>query len=307
MIAPPSITAVVLTYNSVDDLPDCLDGLVEQQGCDLRICVVDNASTPSNRAAMLAALKEKASPVVVLSAAEAASGPIDPAAGALFVQNDVNSGYSAGNNIGAKLAVRLGSDAVLIVNPDVRIADSRYVCKLAAGLFSQPRYAVAASAMRNLAGQNENPMHELGFLEELAWPMWMLLSRFGVRPPSRRRRTSDVEKVSGCCLLLRTEVLRELGFFDETVFLYCEEAILAAQLRRLGRKIVYMPELEAVHAHKVSAKGDSARRTSQWIRSRRYYHLNYSEYGPVRRFLLAVSQQMVLGLLKVQHHLGTRG
>jgi GT2 family glycosyltransferase len=304
MIQPRSITAVVLTYNSTDDLPECLDGLVRQEGCDLRICVVDNASTASSRVAMLDMFRARVAPIAVLNVAEAERGVADRAAKGLFVQNDINAGYSAGNNIGARLAVALGSDAVLILNPDVRIVDPRYVSKLAARLFSEPRYAVAASAMRNLAGDDENPMQELGFLEELAWPVWMVLSRFGVRPPSRRTRPSEADKVSGSCLLVRSDFLRELGFFDESVFLYCEEAILAVQIRRLGRKIVYAPELEAVHAHKVSTKGDPSRRTREWIRSRRYYHANYSEYGPLRRSMLAASHQVVLGLLKLQHHLG---
>jgi GT2 family glycosyltransferase len=306
MQSHPSVTAVVLTYNSVDDLPHCLDGLLKQQGCDLRICVVDNASAAENREALLATAYQKVPDIEVVSAADARTGVVDRAGRAFYVQNNVNAGYSAGNNIGARLAAELGCEAVLILNPDVRVHDTGYVAGLVRHLFADRDVAVAASAIRNLAGDNENPMQELGFVEELCWPLSMVLARLGWRLPSLRSRAATVEKVSGCCLLVRIEFLRTVGFFDENVFLYCEEAILGVQVRRLGLKITYAHDLEAVHAHVSSAKGDPTWRVSQWIRSRRYYHAHYSGYGPLRRSLLRVSQGAVRFLLQAQHRFSRR-
>ena len=40
--AQSRVGAVVLTYNSADDLPDCLAGLRAQRGVDLQVIVVDN-------------------------------------------------------------------------------------------------------------------------------------------------------------------------------------------------------------------------------------------------------------------------
>lgn len=290
------VAAVILTYNSLADLPECLEGMGAQRGCDLRIVVVDNASQENERAGMLAVARQKLHGLKILTSSEAAMGDFDDKLTAFFIQNDVNGGYSAGNNIGARFALRLGVDAVLVLNPDVRIQDPHYVQRLALSLLGDDRNVVAASAVRNLAGEDENPMHELSFWEEFCWPFWLALGPLGLRLRSRRSRGSEVEKVSGSCLLVRAPFLAQIGFFDEAVFLYCEEAILAAQVRQGGWKIKYVPELQALHAHQATAKGDPSRRVRAWIRSRRYFHKTYTQYGVLRRALLRVSQSLVLCL-----------
>jgi GT2 family glycosyltransferase len=302
----PRVVAVILTYNSLADLPDCLDGIRSQRGCDLKIVVVDNASKDDERAGMLAVARQKLPALNFLSALEAASGSVVGEATSFFIQNDVNGGYSAGNNIGARFALHLGADAILILNPDVRIQDPYYLQCLAFALLADDRNAVAASVIRNLAGDNENPMHELGFIEELCWPMWVALGPLGLRPPSRRGRSTNIEKVSGSCLLVRSRFLAQIGFFDEGVFLYCEEAILGAQVKRGGWKMAYVPELEARHAHRTATKGDPSRRVRTWIRSRRYFHERYTEYGVLRRCLLRLSQGLVLGLARLRSVVAAR-
>ncbi len=215
--------------------------------------------------------------------------------------NHANQGYSAGNNIGVRLALALGSDAVLITNPDIRILCRDYISSLVTCLFADPDHAIAASAVRNLSGMDENPMNELSFSDELLWPIRMLLSRLGIRPSSMHDlSTQHVRKVSGCCFLARTSFLGQIGFFDEGVFLYCEEEILAAQVRHAGKCIAYRPEIEVVHAHVASSKGDPVKRFVAWSRSRRYYHSRYANYGMVRRGILRLSHACVISLMHMK-------
>ena len=63
---------------------------------------------------------------------------------AVFLRNGSNTGYSAGNNIGARLATELGCEAMLIINPDVRIDNPIYVAGLTELVKADPRTAVAA-------------------------------------------------------------------------------------------------------------------------------------------------------------------
>lgn len=306
MSDPRRIGAVVLTYNSVDDLPALLDGLLAQTGVDLRLIVVDNASIPEARSRMEGAFLERAPGGVVIGSADT-TGDRLARVREVFVRNDRNAGYSAGNNIGARLAVAAGCEAVLVVNPDVRIADREYLKRLADGLFLDEKNVVATSAMRNLSGNDENPMSELSFVRELFLPMAMIGKVLGF---ARQKRTSlpqragPVEKVSGCCFLVRSDFLQEIGYFDENVFLYCEEAILAAQIRRVGRQAIYFPWLEAVHAHRPAGKGDPVRRQILWSRSRKYWHTHYAGYGELRRATLAMSHGLIIALTWLQSRAG---
>ncbi|MBS0124928.1 glycosyltransferase family 2 protein [Thetidibacter halocola] len=294
------VGAVVLTYNSTEDLPDCLAGLIAQRGVDLRVIVVDNASCPGSRARMEADFLA-AFPGGSVIEADGARGDADAALPAVFLRNAVNAGYSAGNNIGARLAAAIGCDAVLVVNPDVRITDPDYVRRLAALIVADPKAAVTCSALSNLSGAQENPMTEPGFVEELLWPVSMLVAGL-----SRRRKASPplpeapcrVAKVSGACFLVRVDFLRQVGFFDESVFLYCEESILMAQVRAAGWHMMMDPGIHALHAHRGGAKGDPLPRFRLWMQSRSRFHEAHGGYGALRRTLLAGSRSASLGLVR---------
>lgn len=294
------VGAIVLTHNSSEDLPDCIAGLILQKGVDLRVIVVDNASQPDERARMEANFCYALPDGRVLPAANTL--PEDLATlPAMFLRNEVNGGYSAGNNIGARLAVAIGCDAVLIINPDVRISEPSYVATLCEEVLAGAKTAVACSMLRNLSGEQENPMTEPSFVQELLWPVKMIAvglfrSRKTVLPlPDSRCR---VDKVSGACFMIRTDFLLQVGFFDETVFLYCEESILMAQVRMAGRHMVMIPNIEALHAHRSDVKGDPLRRFQVWTKSRSQFHKFYGVYNIFGQTLLAVSRRMTLELIR---------
>lgn len=277
MIHQAKIGVVVLTHNSAADLDACLNGLVRQIDVQSLICVVDNASDRDQAQKSAETLAH-----------------YDPDGS--FISNPHNTGYSAGNNIGARFCVAQGCDAILIINPDIRLTSPTYLRDLFAALNADPGFGVAASALMNLTGRNENPMVEPGFIEELFWPAFLVLAKLGLKPPSQTKRAAQAHKVSGACFMIDAQFLTEIGYFDEAVFLYCEESVLAAQLRQAQRPIAYLPGLSAIHAHVPSTKGDALRRVAQWDKSRAYYLRRYSRYGRAAQGALALSRRVTLGL-----------
>lgn len=299
---PLCVGAIVLTYNSTDDLSDCLTGLATQTAVDLRVIVVDNASHPEARAQMQAQF-HKAYPqgLIVPVGTE-----IPPDTQAVFLCNDRNAGYSAGNNIGARVATGLGCGSVLIINPDVRLGLPDHVATLARLVQADPRTAVACSAVRNLAGTQENPMTEPGLVAELLWPVRMVVQGLWRRSPRQSepgRAVCRVDKVSGACFLIRSDFLARIGYFDEGVFLYCEESILMAQVRAAGCHMVMDPRIEALHAHRSTAKGNPLRRFQAWMTSRAYFHDTHGTHGLLARRLLAASRRATLGLVSTREAL----
>lgn len=298
-IAVDSIAVVVLTHNSSEDLPDCLAGLAMQRGVVLRVIVVDNASQPDTRAVMEAQFSQVFPKGMILDA----GAPSVSDTTALFLRNSENLGYSAGNNIGARLAIKMGCKAVLIVNPDVRISNPDYVATLSELIRADPRRAVACSAIRNLSGAHENPMREPGFIEEILWPVAMILAvlRSGRRHGIKQIEVvSRVEKVSGACFLIRSDFLQQMDYFDASVFLYCEESILMARVKAAGWHMMMDPSIEALHAHRSVSKGDPRLRFRQWAQSRRYFHQTYSEYSSLRQHALELSRRITLAFVSLR-------
>lgn len=297
MTSLPQIAAVILTYNSHQDLSECLSCLVKQRGVDLRIIVVDNHSEALSCDKMIQDFVAITGSNAIMDADNFSE---DRSQFAYFLKSDRNAGYSAGNNVGARFALASGCESVLIVNPDVRITNEYYISKLAENLAVEKSNAIAASRIVNLNGEDENPMVEPSYWKEVAWPLRMILSRFGSKRPINRNedlKSGFVRKVSGSCFLISKYGLQKIGFFDEKVFLYCEESILSAQLQDQGLKIHYDDTISALHAHVASSKGNELRRYINWDKARAYYHENYTGNGYLRRILLSASRKIILLLV----------
>lgn len=299
------VGAVVLTYNSTDDLPDCFESLIRQLGVDLRVIVVDNASRPEERARMEEIFHSFFPDGEVMNTDTAPTTE----SRAVFLGNTLNVGYSAGNNIGARFAVARDCESVLIINPDVRIEDPQYIISLADLIAKDGKTAVACSDVSNLAGQHENPKIEPRFVEELLWPLKMIFGQFLPKTDAKFTPLAipfQVEKVTGACFLIRSDFLRLIDFFDESVFLYCEESILCAQVRQAGWHMLMDPSRYALHSHRSEAKGDPLPRFQLWAESRARYHAQYSGYGMMKRAMLAGSRCVMLGLVTLKSALKKR-
>ena len=61
----------------------------------------------------------------------------------------------------------------------------------------------------------------------------------------------DVPTISGCFLIVRTELIRRLGGFDERFFMYLEDVDLVRRIGDIAR-VVYEPKVSVTHAY---AKG----------------------------------------------------
>ena len=197
-----------------------------------------------------------------------------------FIRAEENRGYSAGNNIGLRRAVELGCEYALVMNPDMEIVDPYYIEKLVAVMQADEDVVVAATDIVTPEGIHQNPMLPDGnWRTSFGWVTSLL------RPQKRAEAYDFIgdyavsgycAKVSGCCLMLRCSFLQEIGYFDQYPFLYCEEAILASQVARAGKRMYYLADAQAVHRHIKSEKGDPVKRFKHWQRSRIYFYKKYS-------------------------------
>lgn len=303
------VAIVILNYNSENDLRVCAEQMARQVGVRLSIILVDNASRPASLEAIRSWLAVWNSAAICGTVDEidvwvSENSDRSNKTGCVYlIENNANRGYSAGNNIGIRLADTLKADAVLIANPDMRIENPNYLKELSTQMFVDPLNFIAASRILGLDGLDQNPLREASFFEEFFWPRWVFRRLF--KPSSYvlqcvTGKLDFVPKVSGCCLLLRMDFLRTTNYLDENVFLYCEEPILSAKVHAMGGRILYVPSLSAVHVHISSEKGDKLKRMLFFIRSRKYYLQSYSGYNYLQLLLLSWSYAFLAGFNRVK-------
>ncbi|MCD8155627.1 MAG: glycosyltransferase family 2 protein [Clostridiales bacterium] len=265
------VMAVILNYNSAEDTKKCIAWIKKQSYEKLQIVVVDNRSSTDWEQ-----LKDFCGSQAIF-----------------FIRNTENRGYSAGNNIGLRYAAEEGCEYAIIINPDMEIRDADYVEKAVAIMEQDEKIAVLGTDIVNMHGQHQNPMYEVPFAYEVLWPLEIISNKIQknkIPYIGDFSKSGYCEKVSGCCLFVRMSFVKRIDYFDENVFLYCEEPILAANVKRSGMKEYYAAELTAYHMHKESVKGDPRIRLNEFYKSRTYYLKEYSGYKGWKLRLALISR-----------------
>lgn len=248
------VAVIILNYNSSSDCKKCASFLEQQEGVDLELVFVDNASSDG---------------YIVKDFCENN--------GYTFIQSKENRGYNAGNNIGLRYAAEKGYEYAMIANPDMEFPEKDYIRKLVEEMNIDQDIVVVGSNILGNDGKCQNPLKRDG--------NWTT-SFFGIKELIFKKKQTWLDdsnyshycsKVNGCCFLIKIEFIKSIGFFDEYPFLYCEEPILSRQIEVASKKIFYCAEVTAIHRHISSTKGNPIKRLKNWRRSRLYFIDVYSK------------------------------
>ena len=272
---PPSVQAVVVSYESRDSLPRCLESLAGCVEVPLEVTVVDNASSDGS-----AVLVRESHPRTQL------------------LVNEENLGFAAACNRGWRPG---RSPLVLFLNPDAELAAGA-LAALAGRLAARPDVGIVGPLTRNADGSVQvSTGSDLTPCSELR--QGRLVRGVARRDPRSlaeaerlHAREHEPDWVSGACLLVRREALAAVGGFDEGFFLYEEDADLCRRVRAAGWRVLFTPAAEARHQ-----LGHSAGRSPR--RARIEYHRSHLRYygkhnGRLARLTLRLSL-LARGLLRL--------
>ena len=281
------IAIIILNYNSSADCHKCIGYLKQQQGVEQEIVVVDNCSRADDRKAVELLCKEQ---------------------GCTFIANSKNNGYNAGNNLGLRYAAEKGYEFALIVNPDMEFPQTHYLATLHGKMQEDTEIVVCGSDIVGTDGIHQSPMGKEGnWRGSFGW----IKDIFGNKNKKNdaykfidnHKESHYCHKVSGCCFMIRTAFLKEINFFDEKVFLYCEEAILSRQVEMTGKRMYYLATAQAVHRHVKNEKGDPVKRFKTWGKSRCYFIDHYSKDHWLGKQIAKLSMKMYVATFTLYNRL----
>lgn len=254
------VAVIILNYNSSDDCRKCVSFLKRQEGVELELILVDNCSPDGDK-------------VEALCQEE----------GCTFIPSKENRGYNAGNNIGLRYAAHKGYKYALITNPDMEFYQSDYVKKLVYVMERDEEVVLCGSDILGVDGMHQNPWSFTTIWDDIP-----ILSPI-INVIRKKRRPYSIsgycDILTGCCFALNLNFISSIGYLDENVFLYCEEAILGKQIQYSHKKSYYLHEAQAIHRHIESTKGSFKKRYNFFWESRWYYLKTYSGYN---KFTLAL-------------------
>ncbi len=170
---------------------------------------------------------------------------------ASLLRNDRNLGFGAANNLAL---AQVKTPYALLLNPDC-LPTKEFLDGLLQAAADFPDAAIVAP---HLIRRNGTP--EVSY----RWPATHWVSR-----GPKADGPCCVGFVCGAVMLLNMDVMKRIGFFDETFFLYYEDEDLCQRVFLAGQQIVVVPEVEITHLSRGSVKGPNPLK-SEFIRG--YHH-----------------------------------
>ena len=216
----PSVWAVTLGYNHIDDSLECLESLLKTTGCNLSVLFTDNASSDGSPEKVRAAFPS----VHVL-------------------ETGSNLGFARGFNEGFKYALARGADYIFLVNNDT-VVDPLCIPSLLAEAVAHPEAGIVVPKIYYHADPTA---------------VWSAGSRFRPFPPAvvmRKTRGPDdgrydsspvVQYTTTCALLVSRRFLEEVGLLDGDYFIMCDDYDLCIRTAEAGLPIRFVPEAKMWH------------------------------------------------------------
>ncbi|MGJ8587638.1 MAG: glycosyltransferase family 2 protein [Yoonia sp.] len=259
-MADPRILTIVLNYKTAQMTLEAADAArVAMQGLPGEIVIVDNDSQDGSFETM---------------AAHVASAGWD---NTRVIQSGHNGGFGAGNNVGIRAGLSDGSrpDYVYILNSDA-FPKPDAIRVLYDHLNATPGTGFAGSF---IAGE-DGVQHTTTFRFPSIWselegsihfgPVSKLLKSY--RVPRELTDTAPVDWLAGASMMIRQDVLDEIGLFDETFFLYFEETDLCRRAQKAGHQGMFLADSVVTHLGSVSTGMKEWQRVPDyWFDSRWYY------------------------------------
>ena len=219
--------------------------------------VIVSFNTRSRLEACLASLRA-APPVTSHEVVVVDNGSMDGSPGAVeadwpgvrLVRLEANTGFAHAANVGIR---RSAGELVLLLNSDA-VAPPGSVDRLVAALDTDeaaaivgPRIVDPHGAVELSFGRMISPWNELR--QQLLHRAAASRRPFATRWVARRTASArHVDWVSGACLLVRRKDAEAVGLLDERFFLYTEDVDFCAAVRARGRRVLFTPAAEIVHA-----------------------------------------------------------
>lgn len=227
------VSVIVVNYNAGALLAKCVLPALEQGH---EVIVVDNLSRDDS----LAVLRRRCAD--------------EPRLRVVCV--DRNLGFAAACNLGASYAKM---PYLLFLNPDC-ILGKGALPRLVEALAADPRAAMAGGLLlrpdgtEQPGGRRAVPTPWRSFVRTFGlvrladrWPRLFL--DFCLHKQPLPDRPIEVEAISGALVLVRLVAAQEVGLWDESYFLHCEDLDWCMRFRKRGWRILFVPDAPAVHHH----------------------------------------------------------
>jgi len=224
----PKVFIIILNWNGCNDTIECIESLIKIDYPNFSVVVVDNASSDNSIDIIPRKYRDIA-----------------------FIEVKKNLGFAGGNNIGIKYALEHGADYVLLLNNDTTV-EPNFLSELVnaaeankkIGILGPKIYFYSEPVRIWFGGGKLNLLRTKGTHADY---MKIDNKELAAKVPLKTKY------ITGCCLLIKKEVIQKVGLMSEDYFLYYEDVDWCLRVKKAGWQIFFVPSSMIYHKQSRSA------------------------------------------------------
>lgn len=211
---------IVLNWNGKKIIKKCLDSLFKISHAKITIIIVDNNSLDGSIEFI-----KKYYPNITI------------------IRNNNNLGWAGGNNVGIDYALRHKAKSIMLLNNDV-IVDRKSIEILYKKLCSKKEIGIVGP-ITYWYGKKKIIADAGGIIKKNRF--FGINRAAGENDIGQYGNDQVVDFISGSVMLVKTEVFKKIGFFDERFFLYYEDADFCIRAKKANYLSIFVPQAIVFH------------------------------------------------------------
>jgi len=264
------LSIIIVNWNTKEYLLHCIDSILQKKGSiPMEIIVIDNGSRDRSGEEV-----KRQFP------------------GLRLIENGRNLGFAKAVNQGLRVS---SGRYLLLLNPDTQLREGA-IENLVSFMESHVEAGVAGAQLLDGDGSKQNSIANFPSLTTELLNKNLLRRLFPKKFPGKEKdypEPIEVDSVIGACMMVRQDVLDQVGLLDEDYFLFLEETDWCYRIKRAGWKIYHVPQAEVYHFQGKSAETVKKRARVEFYRSR--YQFFKKNRGYLQWFILLIGLLIRLG------------
>jgi GT2 family glycosyltransferase len=280
---------VLLNWNGWENTIQCLESLFRSNYKDFRVIVCDNLSTDGSMD-KIKAWAEGNSPIQIEGINESLKHLVFPPVKKplgyveyyreeaeyggktgdenvplVLIHNGANNGFSAGNNVGIRYAMKKNADYIWLLNNDTLVAADT-LNESVNLMLSDDRIGIAGSVIFTTDVPFRIQTYGGGKIIR-----FLGMDRFVHSP-------GPIDYVCGTSLFTKREVIEQTGLLDESFFFYWEDTDFSRRAVKKGWKLAVAPQAVVFHKFSASVGAQSLKSDLYKVGSLIYFYRKHFKF-----------------------------
>jgi len=182
-----------------------------------------------------------------------------------------NRGYAGAINAGIQQSQ---GEWIMILNNDT-ITSIRNILRL----ISSAKKKGCTVAVPKLSGKNGDIQNNIGYFDDFfTHPINFLFARPRIVNASNIKKPCLCDVATGGAILFHKSIIKKIGSWDDTFFMYFEDIDFCYRLYKAQTKILYEPTVAITHTESLTTNRDPVQKMKNYSRSRNLYLIKHRGY-----------------------------